>query len=110
MPAGEVAPAVVVLMIEKPLRSIVTLSALTTMPSLVDDPLTKFAVRKYDPGAVSVVPKAEIGVRGSIWSSDFIVGAGAPGGASGPWARTVESRGLRIPRRTKEANSLFMAQ
>src|SRR6187455_1896599 len=66
MPAGEVVPAALVLMIEKPLRSIVTLFALTRMPSLVDDPLSTFAVRKYDPGVVSVVPKVEIGVRGSI--------------------------------------------
>jgi hypothetical protein len=29
-----------------------------------------------------------ITVRGSIWSSDFIVAAGGPGGESGPWART----------------------
>src|ERR1039458_442751 len=32
----------------------------------------------------------EIGVRGSICESDFIVGAGAPGGVRLPWAKTVE--------------------
>jgi hypothetical protein len=45
MPAGESEPGAVVLIIEKPLRSIVTLLALTRMPSLVDAPLTKFVVR-----------------------------------------------------------------
>jgi hypothetical protein len=39
----------------------------------------------------------EIGVRfsslASIWSSVFIVGAGAPGGVSGPWARRKEEGG-----------------
>ena len=46
---------------------------------------------------------AEMGVRFSafalavlasvkIWSSDFIVGAGAPDGASGPWARAEAAR------------------
>ena len=30
----------------------------------------------------------EIGVRGSTWSSVFIVGAGAPGGVREPWAKT----------------------
>jgi len=33
----------------------------------------------------------EIGVRGSIWESVIIVGAGAPGGVRLPWARQVES-------------------
>jgi hypothetical protein len=32
----------------------------------------------------------EIAVRGSIWESVFIVGAGAPGGVRLPWAK-VES-------------------
>ena len=27
------------------------------------------------------------GVRASIWSNDFIVGAGAPGGVSEPWEK-----------------------
>jgi hypothetical protein len=34
---------------------------------------------------------ASTGVRGSIWASDFIVAAGAPGGVRLPWAKTVES-------------------
>jgi len=33
---------------------------------------------------------AEMGVRGSICVSVFIVGAGAPGGVRLPWAKTVE--------------------
>jgi hypothetical protein len=33
----------------------------------------------------------EMGVRGSICESDFIVGAGAAGGVSAPWAWTAES-------------------
>lgn len=36
----------------------------------------------------------EMGVRGSICDSYFIVGVGAPGGVSAPWAKTVESRAL----------------
>jgi len=28
-----------------------------------------------------------MGVRASIWSNDFIVGAGVPGGVSEPWAK-----------------------
>src|SRR5689334_5950665 len=31
-----------------------------------------------------------IGVRGSTWSRDFIVGAGAPGGVRLPWAKPVK--------------------
>ena len=34
----------------------------------------------------------EIGVRASIWSSDFIVGAGAPGGVSDPWGKAEGRR------------------
>ena len=37
----------------------------------------------------------EIGVRGSICASDFIVGAGAPGGVRLPWAK-VENSGWRV--------------
>ena len=33
----------------------------------------------------------EMGVRASIWSSVFIIAAGAPGGVRLPWARQVES-------------------
>ena len=32
----------------------------------------------------------EIGVRGSICESDFMVGAGAPGGVRLPWARKAK--------------------
>src|SRR5688572_26868280 len=38
-----------------------------------------------------VAGRLEIGVRGSIWSSDFITGAGAPGGVRGPWPSTATS-------------------
>ena len=34
--------------------------------------------------------KDEIGVRGSICASVFIVGAGAPGGVRLPWANKAE--------------------
>ena len=34
---------------------------------------------------------AEMGVRGSICASVFIVGPGGPGGVRLPWAKTVES-------------------
>ena len=35
-----------------------------------------------------------MGVRGSIWFKDFIVGSGGPGGASGPcaWMEQTERR------------------
>jgi len=32
----------------------------------------------------------EMEVRGSIWASDFIVGAGAPGGVNAPCASKAE--------------------
>ena len=51
----------------------------------------------------------EIGVRGSIWSSVFIVGAGAPGGVSGPWARLVESCRQRVEESTKAAMRVFIS-
>src|SRR5258705_13533085 len=40
----------------------------------------------------------EIGVRASSWSSDFIMGAGGPGGLRLPWARIVP--GARISGRS----------
>jgi hypothetical protein len=40
-------------------------------------------------------------VRGSIWSSDFIVGAGGPGGVRLPWAKAVESCELRVASASK---------
>ena len=51
----------------------------------------------------------EIGVRASIWSSDFIVGAGAPGGVRLPWANTIESWGMSVERNVSanDASSLF---
>src|SRR5579862_8166903 len=38
----------------------------------------------------------EMGVRGSICESVFIVAAGAPGGVRLPWAKAVESSELKI--------------
>src|SRR5579863_9076476 len=48
-------------------------------------------------------------VRGSIWSSDFMTGAGGPGGVSEPWARLVALRKgrLRAAANTKK-NLVFM--
>jgi hypothetical protein len=36
------------------------------------------------------------GVRGSSWSSVFIVGAGAPAGVRAPWAKPRAGRARRI--------------
>ena len=47
---------------------------------------------------------AEMGVRGSICASVFIVGAGAPGGVSKPWARAVESWELKVESKTTAAS------
>ena len=41
------------------------------------------------PPAPASGSSASRGVRASTWSSVFIAGAGAPGGVSGPWARTT---------------------
>jgi len=38
----------------------------------------------------------EIGVRGSICERVIMVGPGAPGGVSAPWAKQVESLRFRV--------------
>ena len=53
------------------------------------------------PLALAVTPGAPAwsGVRGSIWVSVFIVGAGAPGGVRAPWAKPRAGRESRARRR-----------
>src|SRR5947209_16741902 len=42
-----------------------------------------------------------IGVRASIWSSDFIVGASAPRGVRLPWAKQAAGRATNARAKTK---------
>src|SRR5262249_27023700 len=49
----------------------------------------------------------EIGVRGSICASDFIVGAGAPGGVRLPCPKRVERCWLRVESRSARATNLI---
>jgi len=55
--------------------------------------------------AAERVGAAKIGVRDSIWSRVFIVGAGAPGGVRLPWAKAVDGGGRRVDRASASAAS-----